>query len=225
MHLGYRQVKGILLAVSEKEPRLKAVHVAVDVESKEVVALEVTREHVGDNQCFDTLLIDSIQNTGRRLAGVIADGSYDTHNNFKKCEALGTEPVIKIDNNAITIPPPNTYHNRRRGTPPRLRHTQQQLADKNKWKKEKRYGLRWHSEGFFSALKCCYGTGKTQRFIPQVRRNLRRKQPAENAVHQAHSTFHHIKPANQQNQATIKAIAYNIEHINRTIKLQLFISY
>ena len=148
MRLGYRQVKGILLAIEKKEPRLKAadysticrrfnrletkirprttgnrglwiaidasgisvtnrgewmrkihrkgkiteckgflkIHVAIDVESKEVVALEVTREHVGDNTEFDTLLVDSIQNTGRRLAGVIADGSYDTYNNFKKCE-------------------------------------------------------------------------------------------------------------------------------------------
>jgi len=134
------------------------IHVAVDIETKEVVALEVTKEHVGDNTEFDTLLVDSIQNTGRRLAGVIADGSHDTYNNFEKCEALGIEPVIKIDNNAITIPPPNTYHNRRRGTPPRLSHAQQQLADKNKWKKEKRYGQRWHAEGFFSTLKRCYGT-------------------------------------------------------------------
>lgn len=245
MRLGYRQVKGILLAVEKKEPRLKPadysticrrfnrletkiqprttdnnkdlwiaidasgvsvtnrgewmrkihrkgkiteckgflkIHVAVDVESKEVVALEITRERVGDNRCFDALLIGSVQNTGRHLAGVIADGSYDTYGNFEKCKALGVEPVIKIDDNAITVPPPDTYRNRRRGVPARLRHARKQLADRDKWKKEKRYGLRWYSEGFFSVLKRCYGTHAMAKKFANMQQELQFKTQLYNAM-------------------------------------------
>jgi hypothetical protein len=245
MRLGYRQVKGMLLAIEAEEPRLKAadystlcrrfnkietkiqpriadntqdfwiaidasgvsvtnrgewmrkihrkgriteckgflkIHVAVDVSSKEVVALEVTREDVGDNRCFDALLAGSIRNTGRTIKGVMADGGYDTYENFEKCEALGIEPVIKIDGNAVTTPPPNTYRNRRRGVPARVLHAQEQLPDQKRWKKEMRYGLRWHPEGFFSVLKRCYGTHAMARKFVNMQQELLFKAQLYNAM-------------------------------------------
>jgi len=133
------------------------IHVSVDVKTKEVVGLKITTDKVGDNQKFDDLLQDSIRNTSRTIKGVYADGGYDTYNNFEKLEQAGIEPVIRIDDNAVVVPPPDTHRNRRRGTPARLHYAQEQLANRNKWKKDKKYGLRWHSEGFFSVLKRRYG--------------------------------------------------------------------
>jgi len=235
MHLGYRQVKGVLLAVAEKEPKLKPadystlnrrfnrletkirprqqkseedlwvaidasgicvtnrgewmrkihrkgkiagskgflkIHVSVDVKTKEVVGLKITTEKVGDNRRFDALLQDSIRNTGRTIKGVYADGGYDTYNNFEKLEEAGIEPVIRIDDNAVVVPPPDTHRNRKRDTPARLHHAQEQLADRAKWKKDKKYGLRWHSEGFFSVLKRRYGKHVMARSFKNMQQEL-----------------------------------------------------
>jgi len=221
MGLGYRQVKGVLLAIERKESRLKVadystinrrfnkldtrirlwrrntneylwiavdasgvsvtnrgewmrkihrkgkiteckgflkIHVAVDVKTKEAVAIEITREDIGDNSKFNDVIEGSIINTGRALAGVYADGGYDTYNNFDKLEDAGIQPIIRIDGNAITAPPPDNYIQRRRGEPVRRKHAREQLKDRDKWKKEKKYGLRWFSETFFSVFKRCYGT-------------------------------------------------------------------
>jgi hypothetical protein len=171
LRLGYRQVKGILIGISKKEPRVKVIdysnlcrrfnkletkiqpkksceatqdffiaidssgqsvtnrgewmrkihrkgkiteckgfikiHVAVDVKTKEVVCMEITREDIGDNAKFDDVLKGSIENTGRKIDGVYADGGYDSYDNFEKLEDLGIEPIIRIDDNAITTPPPD----------------------------------------------------------------------------------------------------------------------
>ncbi|MBN1941195.1 MAG: IS5 family transposase [Candidatus Diapherotrites archaeon] len=220
IHLPYRQAKGVLVAIAEKEPRLKAadyctlcrrfnkletkiqprqqnseedlwvaidasgvcitnrgewmrkihrkgkiteskgflkIHVSVDVKTKEVVGLEITTDKVGDNGRFDALLQDSITNTNRPLKGIYADGGYDTFENFEKLEETGIFPGIRIDENAVTDPPPNRYPQRRRKEPARTKHARKQLQDRDTWKKETGYGLRWHSEGFFSVLKRRYG--------------------------------------------------------------------
>lgn len=222
MRLGYRQVKGIFIAISEKEPRLKVsdyctlsrrfnkletkihpkkskqdtgdffiavdssgmsvtnrgewmrkihrkgkiteckgfvkIHVAIDVKTKEIVCLEVTKEDVGDNTKFDDLLKGSIENTYKKIDGIYADGGYDTYENFEKLENLGIEPIIRIDDNAITIPPPDNFIQRKRGEPARRKYARQQLSDRDKWKKDTKYGERWFVETFFSTLKRKFGT-------------------------------------------------------------------
>ena len=220
MHLPYRQAKGVLIAVAEKEPRLKAadyctlcrrfnsletkirprqqapdedlwvaidasgvcvtnrgewmrkihrkgkiaeskgflkIHVSVDMKTKEVVGLEITTDKIGDNQRFDDLLQDSIRNTGKTLKGIYADGGYDTYENFEKLEEAGIFPGIRIDENAVTGPPPDRHPQRRRKEPARTKHARKQLQNRDKWRKETGYGLRWHNEGFFSVLKQRYG--------------------------------------------------------------------
>ena len=133
------------------------VHVAVDVKTKEVVAIEVTREDVGDNSKFDDLLEGSIMNTGRKIGGVYADGAYDTYENFEKLDDLGIYPAIRIDDNAITDPPPPRFPQRRRKLPARTVYAQEQLADRKKWKEKTGYGKRWHAEGYFSVDKRRFG--------------------------------------------------------------------
>ena len=108
------------------------IHVAVDVETKEVVALEVTTDKVGDNKKFDKVLHGSIVNTGRPVGKVNADGSYDTYENFEKLEDPGIEPVIRIDDNAITKPPPDDFIQRNRPDSDRCQQYQRRQGGKYK---------------------------------------------------------------------------------------------
>ena len=133
------------------------IHVAVDVKTKEIVAIEVTRENVGDNTMLKPVLIQTVENTDRPIDKLLADGGYDTYDNFDMCHDLNIEPVIRIDDNAITTPPPDTYRERRRGEPIRRKHARIQLANRNQWKKDTKYGLRWIAESVFSVLKRRHG--------------------------------------------------------------------
>lgn len=133
------------------------IHIAVDVNTHEIVAMETTREDVGDNTMFDALLYGAIDNTGRAVDGLFADGAYDTYENFEKLAYLGIEPVIPVDENSITGPPPDSFRQRRRGEPIRRKQAREQLADKKKWREEKHYGLRWMAENAFSVFKGRFG--------------------------------------------------------------------
>ena len=234
MHLGYRQVKGILLAIQEKEPLLRVpdysticrrfnrlktrirprvgenklwiavdssgmcvtnrgewmrkmhrkgriteckgflkVHIAVDVRSKQIVALEVTRENVADNRMFAPLLIQSIENTNKDIDKVFGDMGYDSYINFEICEEAGIEPVIMVRRNSAMQPPPDSFRNRRRKVyRARYKYAREQLQNIEKWKKEKGYGHRWIAESVFSALKRCYGKHVMARKFENMQQEL-----------------------------------------------------
>ena len=133
------------------------IHIAVDVKKGEIVAMEITRENIGDNRMFDALLFGAINNTGSAVDRLFGDGAYDAYENFELCHELGIEPVIPVDENSSTAPPPDTFIQRRRGEPVRRRHVREQLKDRKKWKKEKCYGLRWMAETAFAVFKCRFG--------------------------------------------------------------------
>ena len=74
------------------------VHIAVDVKTKQILAIEVTREDVGDGRMFGQL-VKSASNVAD-LRRVIADGAYDSKPNFRLADAMGVEPVIRVRKNA-----------------------------------------------------------------------------------------------------------------------------
>lgn len=133
------------------------IHVAVDVKTKEIVAIEITRENVGDNTMLKPALIQTVENTGRPIDRLFADGGYDTYENFEMCQDLSIDPAIRIDDNAITTPPPDTYRERRRGEPVRRKYARIQLTNREQWKTNTRYGLRWMVESAFSVIKRRHG--------------------------------------------------------------------
>jgi len=133
------------------------IHVAVNVRSQEVVAIEVTKEKTGDNTMLKPLLVQTVQNTGKKINRVFGDGGYDTYDNFETLEQIGIKPVIRIDDNAITDPPPKNFIHRNRPEPVRRKYAREQLSDRKKWKKDTAYGLRWLVETFFSVLKRRHG--------------------------------------------------------------------
>ena len=69
------------------------VHIAVDTKTKQILAIEVTKEDVGDGRMLRRLVDDS-QNKAV-LKGVIADGAYDSKSNFRMLSDLGIDPLIR----------------------------------------------------------------------------------------------------------------------------------
>lgn len=120
------------------------VHIAVDVKTKRLVALEVSDEKTGDCEMFKPLL-----NPVKKLKDVLADGAYDTKDCF---EYLMTErgldpPGIKVRENAS-----------RKGLTDRAFAVREfKAVGYDRWKKRHGYGRRWASEGFFSCVKRIFG--------------------------------------------------------------------
>ncbi|KXB08526.1 hypothetical protein AKJ56_01050 [candidate division MSBL1 archaeon SCGC-AAA382N08] len=118
------------------------VHVAVDVESKELLSIEVTDEKTGDSEVFEDLVEDL------DLENCIADGAYDSEEIFEILKEKGVDPppAVKLRKNANTGLSP-------RGKAAREFHK----LGYEKWKEKHNYGKRWSVEGFFSAVKRCFG--------------------------------------------------------------------
>lgn len=137
------------------------VHIAVDVETKELVALEVTDEGTSDSEMFKPL-IDEVDN----VKDVLADGAYDSKENFEHLTKKGLGPPgIKIRENAS-----------RKGLSDRAFAVREFIElGYEKWKRKHCYGKRWSSEGFFSAVKRIFGEGVRATSVKGAIREVRMK--------------------------------------------------
>ena len=122
------------------------VHIAVDVHTKELLGIEITDERVGDSTEFENL-VSQAEHTlnGRKIKRVLADGAHDTKDNFKFLNRKDIQSGIRIRKNAST---------RSRGSPYRARCVRElKKIGYETWKEKYQYGMRWASEGYFSAVK------------------------------------------------------------------------
>jgi hypothetical protein len=128
------------------------IHVAVDIKTKEILALGVTDEKIHDSNMLKTL-IDQVSNRSSdkkknktiRIKSVLDDGAYDTNRNFRYLEEKGVKPGIKVRKNSII----SSKNNRLRNKEVMLLQTNDLL----KWKTERKYGHRWIAETVFSTMK------------------------------------------------------------------------
>ena len=141
------------------------VHLAVDVKTKEIVAIEVTDERVSDGSKFNSLIDQAEENlSGREIEEALGDGAYDRREIFDHLQQKGIQPVIKIRSNANT---------KARGSPSRARAVRE-LKDLGYqcWKEKYNYGRRWAAESVFSAVKRISGehvmATKTENMIQEV---------------------------------------------------------
>ena len=136
-------------ARNKKKGYLK-IHVAVNIKTKEILALEVTDEKVHDGRIMRRLVkhvLDNHDGENVRIKSALSDGAYDSNGNFKFLNDKGIEPAIKVRKNSITSSKSNRMRNRE---------VMQQTKDFLKWKKKKRYGQRWIAETAFS-IKRMFG--------------------------------------------------------------------
>jgi hypothetical protein len=127
------------------------IHIAVDIKTKEILALEVTDVKVYDGRKIMPKLIEHIlkNDNNIKIMSVIGDRSYDSNGNFKYLQNKRILPAIKVRKNSIITRKNNSFRNRE---------VYFQLKDLLKWKKRRTYGKRWMAkETAFSSIKHIFG--------------------------------------------------------------------
>jgi len=126
------------------------IHAAVDVESKQLVALEITEENIHDSKMAMPIVQKvetKAKNRGKKLDKVLADKGYDTRNIFDKLKEKGIFAGI--------IP--------RKGSKVKGNSARDDAVRKirrvgiKKYKEEIGYGKRNAVESFFSVFKRRFG--------------------------------------------------------------------
>ncbi len=142
--------------VHNKKKGYLKIHVAVNIKTKEILALEVTDEKTHDGKMIKKLInhvldssnsIDGESNTVK-IKSVLADGAYDSNVNFRYLEDKKIKSGIKVRKNSIISNRNNKLRNKEV-----ILHTKDLL----KWKKKRKYGHRWMSETAFSTMKRTFG--------------------------------------------------------------------
>ncbi|HEX5891776.1 MAG TPA: IS5 family transposase [Nitrososphaeraceae archaeon] len=124
------------------------IHVAVDVKKKKIVSLEVTTEEVYDGMMLRKL-IENAAAENNNVKRVIADGAYDSKENFRYLFDNDIEAAIKVRKNSSADKITDSH--------PRKIVVQQQLKNFEKWKDSVSYGYRWIAETVFSSIKRMFG--------------------------------------------------------------------
>ena len=129
------------------------IHVAVNIKTKEILAIEVTDEKTHDGKMLRKLVNHVLTSSSRepntiKVKSILADGAYDSNTNFKYLEEKKITPAIKVRRNSIVSPKNNRLRNRE---------SRLQTKDLLKWKKKRKYGHRWMAETAFSSIKRIFG--------------------------------------------------------------------
>ena len=121
------------------------IHVAIDIKKKRILSLIVTSEEVHDGKILPGLIDDiTIKQNKIIVDSTIADGAYDSNNNFQYLSFRGIQPAIKVRKNSRCR---NTNHYFRNKT------VKMQKNNLQQWKDSVSYGQRWIVESVFSCIK------------------------------------------------------------------------
>ena len=132
------------------------IHIAVNIKTKEILALEVTDEKVHDGRMLKKL-VDHVLNTTSTSTStknlirysLLGDGAYDSNTNFQYLQEKRIKPGIKVRKNSVVSPKNNSLRNEEV-----ILQTKEDLL---KWKKKRKYGHRWMAETAFSTFKRTFG--------------------------------------------------------------------
>ena len=109
--------------------------------------MNVTKENVHDGKMLKELVGDVSKNNN--IQKVLADGAYDSKDNFRYLNELKIIPVIKVRKNSSIKNNTNCI--------PRKLSVLEQFKDIKRWKKKHRYDMRWMTESAFSSIKRMFG--------------------------------------------------------------------
>jgi transposase len=132
------------------------IHVAVDIKKKKIVSLDVTSEEVYDGSRLKKLVDNASENND--IKRVIADGAYDSKENFRYLFHNQIEAAVKVRKNSDGL---TDCH-------PRKIIVLQQLKNFEKWKSKVNYGSRWVAETVFSSLKRAFGEYVSAKKFPNM---------------------------------------------------------
>src|SRR5919106_3661762 len=137
------------------------IHVAVDIKKKKILSLEVTSEEVHDGKMLKKLVDNASENND--VKGVLADGMYDSNNNFRYLSKNYIKPGIKTRSNS-----------RVKSTNCQARNMSvvRQQANPKRWKHSVSYGHRWMAETAFSSMKRTFGEHVSARRFPNMIKDM-----------------------------------------------------
>ena len=144
-----------------KKKRYVKLHFAVNVETHEVVAMEVSTDDTHDVKALPGLVEGAERNV--RVARVLGDGAYDSGDVYRLLEAKGIESVIKPRRNARLGAGPLA---RRRAV------SQIRELGYEAWAKLTGYGRRWAVETSYSTFKRLFGELSLARSFENIVREL-----------------------------------------------------
>jgi len=123
------------------------IHLAVNIKTKKIVSMIVTKEDVHDGKMLKEIVNDVSKNYD--IKKVLADGGYDSKDNFRYLDELKITPIIKVRKNS-------SIKNNSKCIPRKLS-VIQQLDNLKRWEKTHGYGMRWMAESAFSSIKRTFG--------------------------------------------------------------------
>jgi len=135
--------------IKKKKGYLK-IHIAININTKEILALKVTDDKVHDGKIMQKL-IEHILKNNKNIKSTLGDGSYDSNENFKYLQKNKIQPAtIKVRKNSIVSLKNNRLRNKE---------IYSQIKDLIKWKKKRKYGHRggWLKKLHFLLSRECLG--------------------------------------------------------------------
>jgi len=106
------------------------------------LALEVTNESIKEGEMLKPLIEKA------KIKRALADGAFDSRENFNYLSQIGIEPCIKVRKNSST---------KAKGCMPRKLVAMEYLSDPKAWKLKVGYGKRWMVETALSCIKRLFG--------------------------------------------------------------------
>jgi IS5 family transposase len=134
------------------------IHVAVDINKKRIVSLEVSSEEVHDGRMLKNLVDNASENN--KVKRVLADGMYDSNNNFRYLSNHHIKPGIKTRSNSKVRSTTNCHA--------RNMSVIRQQTNLKRWKRSVSYGHRWIAETVFSSIKRIFGEYVAARKFPHM---------------------------------------------------------
>jgi Transposase DDE domain len=109
--------------------------------------MRVTKEDVHDGKMLKEMVDDASKRYN--IKKVMADGGYDSKDNFRYLDEMKVIPTIKVRKNS-------SVKNNAKCISRKLS-VIQQLKDLKRWKRRHGYGMRWMAESAFSSIKRTFG--------------------------------------------------------------------
>jgi len=147
-----------------KKKRYVKIHLAVNVETKEALAMIVTTDGTHDSRVFPQLLRKTERR--RKVSKVIMDGAYDSSKVYKLLDQKGIEAVIKPRRNSRLDTP---------SEPRRRAVTLCKRLGYRGWTKLKGYGKRWSAETAYSTFKRTFGDSCMAKTFQNITKELTTK--------------------------------------------------
>jgi hypothetical protein len=147
-----------------RKRRYVKIHFAVDVKTKEVLAMYVTTDDMHDSEVLPSIIANASRH--RTIIEAYMDGAYDSVKAYRLLKRMGVNPIIKPRRNARTD----------RGPPERrVSVIMFKVLGEKVWSRVMGYGRRWSAETAFSTFKRLYGEYSMAKNMENIAKELMAK--------------------------------------------------